>query len=322
MFVGLVICSYLTAKIKDSSNKESQMKRQHVEGTLRIRVSEKSIEAVGFLIQGKGSSYEEPDRSKRGSITEFSSHSATRLRRYLVNTSIDYISFITLTLPESLLCGMSGILFKERFDVFCKALKRKFADLSLVWVLEFTRKGMPHLHCLCNTFVSKSFLSSLWSSVWSEFVDDKTYDDMLVASTSVKSINNYQESIEYLCYLYKDKQKVVPASFLAVGRFWGIRGRRAVVAADTYEIPVYAVSIEGMKETFKDEIANLNEQLSSCGVEPIVVIDINDYVSYGCVVNSKRNRNFYDVQWKLRSLLLDYYVESTLSTAIEIANCG
>jgi hypothetical protein len=178
-----------------------------------------------------------------------------------------------------------------------------------VWVLEFTKQGTPHFHCLSNCFIGKSELSELWSSVWSDLVDEETYQTMLKVSTNVQGMHDYHKSIDYLCYLYKDNQKDVPSSFSKVGRFWGVRGLRSVVVADTYEIPVFSSDIEDLKESFNKEVQGLNELLETCNIQPVIMSDINEFVVYGSLINRNSKNYFNNIQYKLRSVLHRYYVE-------------
>jgi hypothetical protein len=292
------------------------MRREHVEGTLRVRVSSKMIEVCGFLNSEKTSLNEEPTR---GVIEQFSTRSATRLRRYLGNTSIDYIGFITLTLPLGIKDVVDGRILKVKFDTFIKCLQRRFKDLSLVWVLEFTENGMPHFHCLCNLFVGKSMLSEMWAATWSDLMSEEMNVLMVEAGTNVKTIENYGDTVRYLSYLYKKGQKAVPELFVHVGRFWGIRGKRAVVAADTYEIPVYATNRERLFAGIGDEIRNLNEIVNSHIGESVIVDSMSDYLVYGCIYNYQyMKKGFNSISYSLREVLCDYKVGTDESDLREL----
>lgn len=84
---------------------------------------------------------------KRGEIKGWSPSSARRLKQWLQSNSPlpDGQNFTcTLTLAET---PASAEDFSELRRVFLQNAKRSLGVKRLHWVMEFTRRGVPHLHC-------------------------------------------------------------------------------------------------------------------------------------------------------------------------------
>lgn len=283
------------------------MRLSHVEGVLKIEVSPRSCSVVGFRLPGHSHS----ESTARSSIKVFSVKSASRLRRYLINCTSKYVTSFTLTLPSF---DLDGRLFKERFDVFAKSLQRSYpVGFSLCWVLEFTQKGIPHLHCLFTHRIPYGYLAYLWAEVWSGFVSDTTYCKMIHASCRIEAVVDYEQSVHYLSYLYKESQKAVPDGFSGVGRFWGVRGIRSVVAADTFEIPFFHVTSEGLFADMKVEVRRVCDALEGHTGLRVSVAELETEsgrrLLYGSTHSyGRRDGMFSAAVYYLRKTLFDFYV--------------
>ena len=76
--------------------------------------------------------------------------------------------FLTLTLDPSKLTELENekqavAYLRETFNKFRIYLKRLYGSApSYICVLEFTQKGIPHLHILFDRYISQSWISSTW----------------------------------------------------------------------------------------------------------------------------------------------------------------
>jgi hypothetical protein len=76
--------------------------------------------------------------------------------------------FLTLTLDPSKLTELENekqavAYLRETFNKFRIYLKRLYGSApSYLCVLEFTQKGIPHLHILFDRYISQSWISSTW----------------------------------------------------------------------------------------------------------------------------------------------------------------
>lgn len=218
----------------------------HKVGTVRVRVSERFMEITGF--PERANRYYDSD-GNRGVIKEFSKKSSSRLRRYLFNTTVDYQTMITLTIPSDV--DISPKDLKLALDVFLLKLTKRHTWRSVVWVMEFTEKGVPHFHLLCNFYIDKYVISEYWANILSVHLGNQ-YEKALRAGTRVEALRDYGESVRYMTYLLK--KKGLPRETYN-GRYWGIRGVKGVVTAATYEIPIVNLTYGALVDDILREVS-------------------------------------------------------------------
>jgi hypothetical protein len=131
---------------------------------------------------------------------------------------------ITLTYPGEFPCD-GGQVHRD-LETFLDRLQRRFGGLRLIWKLEFQRRGAPHL----MIFLERP--ASIWIGERQSWLEG--------AWIGVLGVNGYLRAtwiewdgdpIRYILkYLRKKKDKeyqhVVPAGYVNVGRWWGIRNMR------------------------------------------------------------------------------------------------
>lgn len=159
---------------------------------------------------------------KRGAITEFSAKS----RRRMLNmaASIDRAAcpklpiFITLTYPaewpaETATC-------KAHLDAFTKRLVRRFPHASLLWKLEYQRRGAPHYHLL---LFNVPFLNAKVVAAWWYDIVGSRRPEHLAAGTECKRARGWGGVMHYVSkYLAKHTDC---GSDTSPGRFWGVVNR-------------------------------------------------------------------------------------------------
>ncbi|GAI76059.1 unnamed protein product, partial [marine sediment metagenome] len=82
----------------------------------------------------------------RGEISFFSRRSRQRLAFIASNTDVQFTAMLTLTYPK--VFPNNGDDVKRNLKAFREALRRKVPDVSMLWFLEFQRRGAPHVHIM------------------------------------------------------------------------------------------------------------------------------------------------------------------------------
>lgn len=170
----------------------------------------------------------------KGRIQGFSPTAVGRMRRYLRACSADYRVMVTLTYPSAY--PEEGRHVKRDLDVFIKRLRRNFpfsgeAKFSIFWFLEFQERGAPHFHLFCTHSLPKDWCARAWYETVGS--GDSRH---LAAGTRVEALRSgrYGSCAYAAKYAAKCSQKLVPAQFLNVGRFWGVSGLRKCSSAVVY----------------------------------------------------------------------------------------
>lgn len=219
--------------------------------------------------------------SGRGSVVGFSAGSAVRMRRYLRECVTDYRHMVTLTYP---FCYESdGKRVKEHLRRFCQQWLRKCKRDSLVnesmfWFLEFQSRGAPHFHIFTVHGLDYKWVARTWYDICN--TEDPRHLD---AGTRVEKLKRGRSGlISYASkYANKPEQKTVPDDYENVGRFWGVYGCRAVVAAATAISPKVAMCpvishyLEVMNKAIKAAI-DAKKARVICRKQGVVVVVIDD----------------------------------------------
>lgn len=207
------------------------------------------IEAQGRLLKVKaiGLEVDAPGRGGRGDVTVFSHQSRLRLLRKLarcspaaVNGFRHRVSFITLTAQMF----YHPRHFKLFMQTFFKRLGRKAPRLSIVWRLEYQKRGAPHLHLVV---FNAPFIDKVWiQEVWGEIIGQER------PFTRIESIRSYKKLMSYAS---KYAAKVEVGGFNTVtyltdgcdvkeyggqsaGRVWGVFNKKDLPFADKEETSI------------------------------------------------------------------------------------
>jgi hypothetical protein len=173
--------------------------------------------------------------STRGCIIELSKKSRGRLAEMSYELqALGHIPelMVTLTYPGKWIpVASSGRMVKGHLQTFRKRLERYLSKYNIspsaLWFLEFQERGAPHLHLILwgglsvlNKKNLKAWVSRNWAAVvnHSELVERWKHEK---AGTQVAKMKceHFGYAVKYAT---KMKQKVVPAEFSDVGRFWGV----------------------------------------------------------------------------------------------------
>lgn len=168
------------------------------------------IEAQGRLLKVVSVGVKDgPIIRTRGDVTGFTHNSRMRLLRKFhrihAPDSPGYrsnVSFLTLTTKYH----FHPRVFKAMAQKLFKRISRKYARLSLVWRLEFQKRGAPHMHCVLYNapWIDRSWLVAAWSEVVEE-------------PKPVVDIRRVKTGRQLISYVSKYVAKVGDASLLDIG---------------------------------------------------------------------------------------------------------
>ena len=163
------------------------------------------------------SGYCDPPMGEKKDITEFTKESRRRLAFVAANTSVLFAVMITLTYPKEF--PTNGETVKLHLKRFKESLLRRF-PAEYLWCLEFQKRGAPHCHILLDN--PDPLKDRLWvSKRWYEIVGSKDHKHLL-AGTRTERLRSKEGGKRYIVkYTAKMRQKIVPAEYAKVGRFWG-----------------------------------------------------------------------------------------------------
>lgn len=162
---------------------------------------------------------------KEKPVKTLSLKSRSNLAFLITETNIKFQSMLTLSYPKTF--PLSGKTVKSHWNRLRINLQRWFENLSYVWVLEFQKRGAPHLHVLLSvvpTFTDRRRIAHKWAEI--------TTKDNQEVYLGVYNVHKHAKAWEpikktdgakryILKYALKTYQKTVPAQFQDVGRFWG-----------------------------------------------------------------------------------------------------
>jgi hypothetical protein len=179
----------------------------------------------------------EPPVGERGEIQFLSPKSLRRLALVANNTPVDFRSMITLTYPREYPCD--GTVVKSHLNAMLTNLRRKIPRFDYLWILEFQKRGAPHIHLFTSYNlpsplrpmtrigrISKEVrvnweLQDWISERWFSIVGSGDERHLRVGS-AWEVIEKRDGMARYIAKeAYKTFQKEVPQDFRNVGRFWG-----------------------------------------------------------------------------------------------------
>lgn len=202
-----------------------------------------------------------PIGGRRDVIKGFSPASRRRLDHIARNYSASCDVMLTLTYPGDMAyVPEDGRIVKRDMDTFFRHIMEWIGkDSRYIWILEFQKRGAPHLHIWFdspwlrkNLTADPSKLYKFFSQIWNQLVFAR-FDNfskafhIFHARPMAEAVRRHLRAgtrIEPMhkphgCAAYVSKegakllQKKVPSHFASVGRFWGIsrnfRNRQPVV---------------------------------------------------------------------------------------------
>ena len=172
------------------------------------------------------------DPVKRGEVTCFTQRSRRRCRLVLRNIAKHMMFTFGLTYPKDF--PVDGRRVKENLHALTMWLNRR--GIGYFWIIEFQERGAPHFHgfltrpriddqgnVLITSYVGRDELAAAWNRIISadrpEYLDDP---DHLKHGAYLEVIQSQGKMASYFTeYMKKLEQKIVPANYRDVGRYWG-----------------------------------------------------------------------------------------------------
>jgi len=176
------------------------------------------------IVKRRGANVPPPGGGVRKDIQMLTFDSRRRLAFVASNTSVEFVTMITLTYPGD--WENDGKEVKRHLAVFLKRLRRFWPGCQYLWFLEFQRRGAPHFHMFVDAQLpekraDKARVYRMIGEWWYKIVasDDPRH---LKAGTRVEQIRKPKGAARYAVkYAMKAYQKIVPVAYRSVGRFWG-----------------------------------------------------------------------------------------------------
>lgn len=156
--------------------------------------------------------------AKRGDIVTFSTKSANRLRKVLLDIDFNNSFALCLTLPkvDNLEYDFSGL-----WHNFCVLHQTKCSD-PFVWRVELQTRGVPHWHLVyCGGY----YQALNFKHLWQDFISKRFRCSLPFFLHSVK-IQPVHESSSALMYLTAHMSKHKSSQLGWHGRQWGIVNRK------------------------------------------------------------------------------------------------
>jgi len=151
-----------------------------------------------------------------------------RLKDKIDNCCEDFTVFVTLTYPA--IAPESGKVVKAHLRALVERARRVglMEKQTWVWWMEFQERGAPHIHFISTGFVARRWIAKVWSEITS---------GNEVSCSRTEQLKRPEAAGSYAAkYAAKQEQKEVPASFLDVGRFWGVVGRMRAWAREGRQV--------------------------------------------------------------------------------------
>ncbi len=124
---------------------------------------------------------------------------------YMAQRKGEFLAFLTLTSSPS-----SGRKISYSWDILRKRIYRRFGRVEYIWVREFTRSGLEHMHLIVRgPYIPQEWLSRNWEEIHGARV------------VYIEAIWNWNKAIKYMV---KYMTKGIEGRF---GYSWGWIFRRA-----------------------------------------------------------------------------------------------
>jgi hypothetical protein len=203
----------------------------------------------------------------RGDCEGWNERIQYRLKSFIENFRQDFTVFGTLTYPA--VYPRDGKTVKNDWRAFVERLRRTgwLETGSIVWVIEFQKRGAPHFHFIATDWIRKDWVATAWAQVTS---GDHRSCSRIEAIKVPEAAGNYMAK-----YLLKSDQKLVPEEFEGIGRMWGCSGPK--ILRDLPRVPVVAADAKGRLPRDLEDIINTCSR--RYGVR--IVNTLGGYVIYG-----------------------------------------
>lgn len=160
-----------------------------------------------------------PPTGLKADIFQFSAESRNRLLFVCRNSGHLIKSQFCMT--YHLQVPVDGLVVKQHLNNFLTQFRKEFPGEHYLWILEFQKRGAPHLHFFSSLSVNDSnhaWLTAAWVKI-----SKGSGQSFRFHSHKTNFFAWEMKSGQYLAkeYLAKSIQKGVPENFLNVGRFWG-----------------------------------------------------------------------------------------------------
>jgi len=196
--------------------------------------------------------YNTPPRRVEDDIRGFSASARRRMRQLLSSIERDAHKnggglFLTLTYHTS---EPTGKDVKNHLHAFVQRLRRKWkgSKWSLVWRLEYQKRGAPHIHMLIwgVRYERKEWFKRCWHEITGETSNDHAEMGAWV--------ERMPEGSKLSSYVSKYMAKAGTAPEGWQGRIWGVRNRKHLPIGEfTHIIGVpYGVAIDLARETLDE----------------------------------------------------------------------
>lgn len=176
-----------------------------------------TIRILGIAPKG----YSPGDLDGRGEIKKLSKKSLQRMALVVNETSVKFLSMITLTYPRDFI-SMGRKVKKNLYD-YLKFMRVLFPLCGYFWILEFQARGAPHFHILLDRTVDnreRAYLALKWAEIVGTDQDKVFFRHNQIGHCS--PIRKQDGAKRYvMLYALKPHQKRVPEGYYNVGRFWG-----------------------------------------------------------------------------------------------------
>jgi len=165
----------------------------------------------------------------------------------------------TLTYPGDF--PLDGERCKRDLECLAKRYEREVSDpsFSFFWFFEFQERGAPHFHFFCTHELKMETLSRWWYEIVGS--GDERH---LRAGTRIEYIRSGRHgTVAYASkYAAKRQQKIVPANFANIGRFWGVKGNSECMSA------TIVFRLQNMKNWLYDEfLSDLRRIIKNAGLK-------------------------------------------------------
>lgn len=194
---------------------------------------------------------EDREPAKRDKISSFSAKSRLNMRRALgrlLTSALLESSSITLTYPSEFPAASQPEIYKAHLKRFNQQLKREFGA-SVVWKLEFQKRGAAHYHLLVFGLPDGSieWVSETWYRIVGS--EDPLH---LAAGTKLERIRTLNGAVAYMSkYISKGDQE---AGGVHTGRYWGLFNRGALPMAERSHILVSNLDAHRLRRIMRKKI--------------------------------------------------------------------
>jgi hypothetical protein len=162
-------------------------------------------------------------RGKRSQVVTFSAGSRRRMREALMKFGFEALTrtlVVELTYPGEFPAGIDS---KRHFNKLLRRLRRRWADICVVWKLEYQKRGAPHYHlCIFGAdFIPKAWLKRAWFECVGS--SDRQHLEQGARVDRIRSLGG----LAWYFTKYIQKGEVGPVDDRP-GRFWGVWGNEAL----------------------------------------------------------------------------------------------